>query len=104
MGTQKITFGRKGDTEYQSKLAAAKAQAPYLDIGIQPANQGDNPANSIPSDSLMKTGDAVSGESKTVNPTLPVDMIGERVSGQIAAKLEGRRQNYNSTDIYKHGG
>ena len=36
-GTQKITFGSPGgpDTDYQAKLAAAQAQAAYIDMGIQ---------------------------------------------------------------------
>ena len=36
-GTQKITFGSPGgpDSEYAAKLAAAQAQAAYIDMGVQ---------------------------------------------------------------------
>ncbi len=87
MGTQKITMGRRGDTEYEAKKSAALAQAgmsnPFV-MGIQSVYQnGTGQATKATRDprygnTNLTTGDALDGEFGNFKPQ--TDAAGNQVT------------------------
>ena len=96
MGTQKITFGQGGqDTDYESKLKAAKAQAPYLNMGIKaPDFQEDNPFNQPGTNEVAQTAYADQGLSTTASPNMEVGKMQEFETDPRGVGF--RRKNLNS--------
>lgn len=78
MGTQKITFGQGGqDTDYESKLKAAQAQAPYLNMGIKAPDFMGNPFNQPGVNEVAQTAYADQGLSTTAAPNMEVGKMQE---------------------------
>ena len=96
MGTQKITFGQSGqDTDYESKLKAAQAQAPYLNMGIKaPDFQEDNPFNQPGVNEVAQTAYADQGLSTTAAPNMEVGKMQEFENDPRGIGF--RRKNLNS--------
>lgn len=100
MGTQKITMGRRGDTEYESKKRAAMAQADYQNgymWGMQTVyDQGSGSAIKAQRDpnrgnTNLMPGDLADGSQGIFKPR--TDAVGNQVIGDpvnTSGYLEGQ--------------
>lgn len=100
MGTQKITMGRRGDTDYESKKRAAMAQADYQNgymWGMQTVyDQGSGSASKAQRDpkrgnTNLMAGDMLDGAQGIFKPR--TDAVGNQVIGDplnTSGYLEGQ--------------
>jgi len=131
MGTQKITMGRRGDTEYESKKAAAMGQADPKNAfmwGVQTTYEGgkasrspkygnpqlvnntdtqhmqpDSAGNQITTDPMNQTGFLDGQVSSTLNPQADPQIMGEQAAERIKMIAAGHQHPgfNNRQQIYR---